>query len=90
MVGERTRGAARGAAVGAVRESRTDASDREVEDLTEGAAKLGAVAGGSRQRQDRREARQETEAAEAAYADQQAAYYQVFTSCLTAKDYAVQ
>ena len=90
VVGERARGAARGAAMGAVRESRTDASDREVEDLTEGAARLGAAAGGARQRQDRREARQETQAAEATYAQQQAAYTQVFTSCMTAKGYAVQ
>ena len=89
-VGERARGAARGAAAGAVRESHTDAADREVEDLTEGAARLGAAAGGARQRQDRREVRQETEAAEANYTDQQAAYNQVFTSCMTAKGYTVQ
>ena len=90
VAGERLHGAARGAAAGAVRERHTDAADREVEDLTEGAARLGAAAGGSRQRQDRREVRRETQAAEATYAEQQAAYNHVFTSCLTAKGYAVR
>jgi hypothetical protein len=84
--GERLRGAARGAAAGAVREQRTDADEREVEDLTEGAARLGAVAGGARQRQDRRESRQETEAA----AQGQAAYDDIFRGCLTARGYTVQ
>jgi hypothetical protein len=90
VAGERARGAARGAAAGAVRESHTDAADREVEDLTEGAARLGAAAGGVRQRTERREVARETQAAEATYANQQAAYNQAFTSCMTAKGYTVQ
>ncbi len=90
VAGERARGAARGAAAGAVRESNTDAADREVEDLTEGAARLGAAAGGARQRTERREVARETQAAEATYTQQQTAYNQAFTSCMTAKGYTVQ
>jgi hypothetical protein len=89
-VGGRARGAARGAAMGAVREGRTDADEREVEDLTDSAARVGAAAGGMRQRGDRREERRETQAAEANQAEQQARYQQVFSSCMTAKGYAVQ
>ena len=90
VAGERLRGAARGAAAGAVRESHTDAADREVEDLTEGAARLGAAAGGVRQRTERREVARETQAAEATSAQAQATYNQVFANCMTAKGYAVQ
>ena len=89
-VGGRLRGAARGAAGGAIRESHTDADEREIEDLTESAARAGAAAGGARQRGERREDRRDAQAAEAAYAQQQAAYNQVFTSCMTAKGYTVQ
>lgn len=88
--GERLKGTARGAALGAARTERTDASEREVEDLTEGAARLGGVAGGARQREARRDNRRETEAAEATAAQQQQAYAQIFTSCMTAKGYTVQ
>ena len=84
--GQRLRGAARGAAAGAVREQRTDADEREVEDLTEGAARLGVAAGGARQRQDRRDTRQETQAA----AQGQGAYDDIFRGCLTARGYTVQ
>jgi hypothetical protein len=84
--GERVRGAARGAAAGAVREQRTDADEREVEDLTESAARLGAVAGGARQRQDRRESRRDTQAAKQG----QAAYVDIFSGCMTARGYTVQ
>lgn len=90
VAGERVRGAARGAALGAVRESHTDAADREVEDLTESAARVGAVAGGARQRGERREDRRETQAAEATDAEQQAVYDEVFAGCMTAKGYTVQ
>ena len=84
--GERVRGAARGAALGAVREQRTDADEREIEDLTESAARLGAVAGGSRQRQDRRETRRETQAT----AEAEAAYDDSFRGCMTARGYTVE
>jgi hypothetical protein len=90
VAGERVRGAARGAAAGAIREENTDAADREVKDLTESAARLGAAAGGARQRTERREVRRQTQAAQASSADKHAAYNQVFTSCMTAKGYTVQ
>jgi hypothetical protein len=89
-VGGRVAGAARGAAVGGMRERHTDAGDREIEDLTESAARAGAAAGGMRQRQDRREDRRDTAAADDAYAQSEAAYWQSFNSCMTNKGYTVQ
>jgi hypothetical protein len=88
--GERLAGAARGAALGAVREGRTTSSEREVDDLTETAARAGAVAGGARQREARRDERRQTQAAEATHSQQQPAYAQAFASCMTAKGYTVQ
>ncbi|HRY23747.1 MAG TPA: hypothetical protein P5558_05255 [Geminicoccaceae bacterium] len=90
VMGQRARGAARGAAAGAVREQRTDSSEREVDDLTESAARAGAVAGGMRQRGERREQRRHTQQAEAATASQQSAYFQAFGACMTAKGYSVR
>jgi hypothetical protein len=88
--GERVAGAARGAALGAIREERTTSSEREVDDLTESAARAGAVAGGMRQREARRGTRREAHAVTAADKQPQAAYSQAFSSCMTAKGYTVQ
>ncbi len=90
VAGERARGAARGAAAGALRKQTTDADDREVDDVTEGAARLGAVVGGARQRTERREVRRQTQAAQTTSAGQQSAYNQIFTNCMIAKGYTVQ
>jgi hypothetical protein len=84
--GQRLAGAARGAALGGIREQTSDAEDREIEDVTEAGAKAGVVVGGSRQRQARREARREQQT-QAQMAD---AYNQTFTTCMTAKGYDVQ
>ena len=70
-----------------MREQHTDAGDREVEDLTESAARAGAAAGGMRQRQERREDRRDTAAADA---QSEAAYWQSFNTCMTSKGYTVQ
>jgi hypothetical protein len=73
-----------------VREGRTDSDEREVDDLTESAARAGAVAGGMRQRGERREGRRHTQEAQAAAGQQQSAYSQAFSACMTAKGYTVQ
>ncbi len=88
--GQRLAGAARGAALGALREQTSDADDREIEDVTEAGAKAGVVAGGARQRQGRRETRRETSQEAEAQAQLANAYSQAFTVCMTAKGYAVQ
>lgn len=88
--GQRLKGAARGAAAGAVREERTDKDEREHEDAVGAGAKAGAVVGGSRQRQDRRESRRETAQEEQAYSQKQAAYQQAFGACMAARGYTVQ
>lgn len=84
VTGQRVKGAARGAVAGAVREERTDKDERENEDA------VGAVVGGSRQRQDRRDSRRDTAQEQKAYSQKQAAYQQAFTACMTARGYAVQ
>lgn len=88
--GQRVKGAARGAAAGAVREERTDKDEREHEDAVGAGAKAGAVVGGSRQRQDRRDSRQDTAQEQKAYSQKQVAYQQAFTACMTARGYTVQ
>jgi hypothetical protein len=88
--GQRLAGAARGAALGGIREQTSDAEDREIEDVTEAGAKAGVVVGGSRQRQGRREARREAAQEQDAQAQLADAYGQAFTACMTAKGYAVQ
>jgi hypothetical protein len=86
VAGQRLAGAARGAAVGAVREQRTDAEDREVEDVTEAGARAGAVAGGVRQRQGRRESRRDAAQEQQAQAQLESAYSEAFRACMTTKD----
>lgn len=88
--GQRLAGAARGAALGGIREQTSDAEDREVEDITEAGAKAGAVVGGARQRQGRREGRREAAQEQGAQAQMADAYGHAFTACMTAKGYAVQ
>ena len=88
--GQRLAGAARGAAVGAVREQRTDADEREFDDATEAGARAGAVAGGVRQRQEPQEAHREAAQQQQAQADMESAYSETFKACLTAKGYVVQ
>jgi hypothetical protein len=90
VAGQRLAGAARGAAVGAVREQRTDAEDREVEDVTEAGARAGAVAGGVRQRQGRRESRRDAAQEQQAQAQLESAYSEAFRACMTTKGYVVQ
>lgn len=88
--GQRLAGAARGAALGGIREQTSDAEDREIEDVTEAGAKAGVVVGGSRQRQGRREARRDAAQEQDAQAQLADADGQAFTACMTAKGYAVQ
>ena len=88
--GERIKGAARGAAIGGVREQTTDKDEREVEDASEAGAKAGAAAGGVKQRQGRRDTRKETAQQEAANSQKQAAYQQAFSACMAARGYTVQ
>ena len=88
--GQQLAGAARGAALGGIREQTSDAEDREVEDVTEAGAKVGVVVGGARQRQGRREARQQAAQEQEAQAQMANAYGLAFTACMTPKGYAVQ
>ena len=48
------------------------------------------MVGGSRQRQDRREYRRETQQQQAAQSQKQAAFTQSFSACMAARGYAVQ
>lgn len=88
--GQRLAGAARGAALGAVRTQTTGKNDRAVENVTGTAAAAGAMAGGARQRQDRRQQAAQTQQQQQAYAQRQAAYNQGFSACMTAKGYRLQ
>ncbi|MEK0084416.1 hypothetical protein [Benzoatithermus flavus] len=90
QAGQRLAGAARGAAAGALVEGTTSKSEREIEDPSQAAARAGAMVGGSRQRQGRREARRDTRQQQATPSQQQAAFSQSFTACMTAKGYTVQ
>jgi hypothetical protein len=90
VAGQRVAGAARGAAAGAVVKGVTDESDREIEDPTKTGARAGAVVGGSRQRQGRRENRRDAQQQQAAQSQQQASFSQGFATCMAASGYSVQ
>jgi hypothetical protein len=90
MGGQRLAGAARGAAIGGIREQRTDADEREFDDAAEAGARAGAVAGGMRQRQEGRASRRDAAQEQQAQAQTESAYTEAFKACLTAKGYAVQ
>lgn len=86
QAGQRAAGAVKGAAAGAVAGAVTDQSERETEELVKGSAAVGAVTGGRKQRKGRREQR-----ADAAQNEQlEAAYFDAFSACMTARGYSVQ
>ena len=86
QVGQRAAGAVKGAAAGAVVGAVTDQSERETEDLVKGSAAVGAVSGGRKQRKERREQR----AASAQNEQLETAYFDAFSTCMTARGYSVQ
>lgn len=88
--GQRLAGAARGAAAGAVAEEVREKDDRELDNPSQAGARAGAVVGGSRQRQDRRAYRRETQQQQTAQSQQQAVFTQSFGACMAAKSYTVQ
>jgi hypothetical protein len=90
VMGQRAAGAARGAALGAVRAQTTDKGEREIDDPTAAGARAGAVAGGVRQRQARRERAVATRQQQAAQQQAEAAYGQQLAACMQARGYTVQ
>jgi hypothetical protein len=87
QLGQRAGGALRGAAAGKVI---SNVNKNNTDDAMEAGAKLGAMAGGGRQRRANRDQRQQTQQQQAAEQQKASAYNSSLSACLQARGYALQ